>query len=142
MAATASPRPFTLAVPDDALADLHDRLARTRFSDEPAGAAGAQGLPLAELQRLVARWRDGFDWRAREAAINALPQFTLPVSVDGFGTLDIHFVHQRSDAPGAIPLLFVHGCAYSVALCCECVLNTRRRQGPDTSLRWRRSCRC
>jgi hypothetical protein len=30
--------------------------------------------------------------------------------VDGHGTLSIHYVHQRSSIPGAIPLLFVHGC--------------------------------
>jgi hypothetical protein len=39
-----------------------------------------------------------------------LPMFTIPVEVNGFDTLDIHFVHQRSAVSGAIPLLFLHGC--------------------------------
>jgi len=32
------------------------------------------------------------------------------VDVGGFGSLDIHFVHRKSEMKGAIPLLFVHGC--------------------------------
>jgi hypothetical protein len=104
------PTPFTLSVPDSALADLHKRLELTRFPTELAGAGHARGPPLADLTRLVARWRDGYDWRRREAQINALPMFTRPLAVEGFGTLDVHFVHKRSAVTGAIPLLFVHGC--------------------------------
>jgi hypothetical protein len=39
-----------------------------------------------------------------------LPQYTTEIAVDGFGTLNIHFVHKRSQVENAIPLLFVHGC--------------------------------
>ncbi|KAF8900210.1 Alpha/Beta hydrolase protein [Mucidula mucida] len=46
------------------------------------------------MRRLVEYWRTGFDWRAQEAAINAeLPQFTRDIKVNGFGTLNIHYVH-------------------------------------------------
>ena len=38
-----------------------------------------------------------------------LPQFRTPIDVDGFGTLDIHFVHSKSSNANAIPLLFLHG---------------------------------
>lgn len=38
-----------------------------------------------------------------------LPQYTRDIDVDGFGTLNIHYVHKRSDEKNAIPLLFVHG---------------------------------
>jgi pimeloyl-ACP methyl ester carboxylesterase len=31
------------------------------------------------------------------------------ISVDGFDPVDMHFLHQKSDISGAIPLLFVHG---------------------------------
>jgi hypothetical protein len=106
----ASAQPFTVAVPDDVLDDLHSRLKLARFPDELDGAGTAYGSPLGDMQRLVARWRDGYDWRRREAEINKLPQYMLPIEVGGFGTLDIHFIHQRSTVEGAIPLLFVHGC--------------------------------
>lgn len=61
------------------------------------------------MKRLVAHWTNGFDWRAQERKLNELPQFTTPVEVDGFGSLDMHFIHQTSDVQGAIALLFVHG---------------------------------
>ena len=44
-----------------------------------------------------------------EAELNELPQFVTPVQIDGFGSLDIHFVHHQSPIKSAIPLLFVHG---------------------------------
>jgi pimeloyl-ACP methyl ester carboxylesterase len=38
-----------------------------------------------------------------------LPQFMTTVTVDSFGDIDMHFIHQKSDVKGAIPLLFCHG---------------------------------
>ncbi|VDB86821.1 unnamed protein product [Peniophora sp. CBMAI 1063] len=101
--------PFTLSVSDHALDELHERLARTRLPDELVGAGWHYGVPLAHIRRLIERWRDSFDWRAAEREINNLPMFTRVLDVDGFGALDLHYVHQRSARPNAIPLLFVHG---------------------------------
>ena len=69
-------------------------------------------VPLADVKRLVAHWKDGFDWRKAEAEINELPMFTRDIEVDGFGTLNVHYVHQVSEVKDAIPLLFVHGCKW------------------------------
>ncbi|KAI0823302.1 alpha/beta-hydrolase [Trametes gibbosa] len=104
-----SERPFTLAVPDVELELLRKRLDLVRLPDELDGAAWHYGAARADVARLVAHWRGGFDWRAREAAINALPMFVRGVEVEGFGTLEVHYVHRRSGVEGAIPLLFVHG---------------------------------
>ena len=52
-------------------------------------------MPLAHVKRLVACWKDGYDWRAAEAKINETPQFTTDVEVEGFGMLNVHFIHQR-----------------------------------------------
>ncbi|KAI0674930.1 alpha/beta-hydrolase [Trametes maxima] len=98
-----------LSVPDDALALLHQKLALAHLPDELDSARGDYGVPLADVRRLVARWRDGFDWRAAERRINDLPQFTRDVEVEGYGALNVHYVHQRSGVEGAVPLLFVHG---------------------------------
>jgi len=35
--------------------------------------------------------------------------FTRDIDVDGFGTLNIHYVHKKSDVADAIPLFFCHG---------------------------------
>jgi pimeloyl-ACP methyl ester carboxylesterase len=67
------------------------------------------GTPVAEIKRLVDHWLNKYDWRPYEAQLNTLPQFTLPVQVEGFDILTVHFVHQRSSSPDAIPLLFIHG---------------------------------
>lgn len=68
-----------------------------------------QGVPLASLQSLCAYWRDGYDWRRCEAALNAIPQFRT--DIDGLG---IHFLHARSSDPSAIPLVLTHGWPGSV----------------------------
>ena len=95
--------PFRIDVPDADLADLRDRLARTRFP-EPATAAGwEQGVPLGFLRELVDAWRD-HDWRATEARLAALPQFRT--TLDGLG---VHFAHVRSPEPDAFPIVLTHG---------------------------------
>src|SRR5688500_8129212 len=76
-------RPFTVAVPRDAIDDLQARLARTRYAGEPADTAGTDdwsaGTPVAYLREMVAHWRDGFDWRAQEERMNAHPQFLTEI---------------------------------------------------------------
>jgi pimeloyl-ACP methyl ester carboxylesterase len=103
--------PFTISVSTEQLDALKQKLELARFPDELDDAGWAYGAPLADVKRLVARWTDGYDWRTHEARLNAeLPQFTRDILVDGFGKLNIHYVHQRSALETAIPLLFVHGC--------------------------------
>jgi microsomal epoxide hydrolase len=96
--------PFRINVPDTVLADLKERLARTRFPGEIEGAGWDYGTNLAYLKELVAYWQTKFDWRAQERRLNQLPQFKT--TIDG---VEMHFVHQRSSRPNATPLVFVHG---------------------------------
>lgn len=100
--------PFTLSVPDDAIADLRARLARTRFPDQ-VGGAWEFGTDLGFMERVVAHWQGAFDWRAAEARLNALPQFR--VALDG---IDQHFIRVEGQGPSPIPLLLVHGWPGSV----------------------------
>ena len=101
--------PFKIQVPDAVLADLKDRLARTRFPGEIPGAGWDYGTDLAYLKGLVGYWRTTFDWRAAERRLNQFSQFTT--TIDG---LDIHFIHQRSSNPNALPLAVTHGWPGSV----------------------------
>ena len=102
--------PFEVNIADSALSSLKEKLALTTYPDELEGAGRDLGPPLADVRRLAAYWKDGFDWRAAEAKINKLPQFRTSVAVEGFDPLMMHFVWQKSSVPEAIPLLFVHGC--------------------------------
>lgn len=104
---------FRIAIPDSELDLLHKKLDLVRFPDELEGAGWDYGAPLADIKRLVARWKEGYDWRAAEASINEIPQFTRDIDVDGFGTLNIHYIHQTSTVKNAVPLLFIHGCTFS-----------------------------
>jgi pimeloyl-ACP methyl ester carboxylesterase len=102
--------PFRIQVPDRVLADLKERLARTRFPGEIPGAGWDYGTDLTYLKALVAYWRDRYDWRAAERRLNQFDQFRT--TIDG---VDVHFIHQRSRNPNALPLALTHGWPGSVA---------------------------
>src|SRR5256885_11727906 len=70
--------PFRIAIPESVLADLRERLSRTRFPDEIPGSGWTYGTNLAYLRELVAYWKDRYDWRAAEAALNPFPPFPPP----------------------------------------------------------------
>lgn len=101
--------PFRIAVPDADLADLRRRLAATRWPEAECVSDWSQGVPLAYTRELARYWAQDYDWRARETALNGFTQFIT--EIDG---LDIHFIHQRSPHPGALPLLMTHGWPGSV----------------------------
>jgi microsomal epoxide hydrolase len=101
--------PFRVDVPDEVLDDLRARLARTRLPNQVDGAGWDQGTELGYLQQLLAYWRDEFDWRAQEARLNAFDQYVTELEGQR-----IHFVHQRSPEPDALPLLISHGWPGSV----------------------------
>jgi len=106
---TASVQPFRLHVPDTDLADLRERLARTRFPDQAPDAPWRYGTDVGYLKTLVEHWRDRFDWRAQEARLNAFPQFTVPLH-----GIDVHFLHVEGRGPAPAPLLLSHGWPGSV----------------------------
>lgn len=95
---------FRIEIPQEAVDDLRDRLARTRWPDELPDAGWDYGVPLDHLRSLAERWRADYDWRDWEARLNALPQFTT--IIDG---QSVHFLHVRSPEPGALPLILTHG---------------------------------
>jgi pimeloyl-ACP methyl ester carboxylesterase len=96
--------PFKIQVSDAVLTDLKERLGRTRFPGEIANSNWDYGTNLSYLKELVAYWRDRYDWRAAERRLNQFDQFTT--NIDG---LDIHFIHQRSKNPNAMPIAITHG---------------------------------
>ncbi|MEV4018653.1 epoxide hydrolase [Nonomuraea angiospora] len=97
-------RPFRIEVPQRDLDDLRTRLAMTRWQDQLPGTGWERGVPLDYLKNLAEYWRTGYDWRAHEARLNEIPQFTA--TIDG---QNIHFAHIRSENPSALPLMLLHG---------------------------------
>ena len=97
--------PFRIAVPDEDLEDLRRRLAQTRL---PRAASDAEGWTLGMnpdyLRSLLDYWRFDLDWRRQEKKLNRFAHFTA--TVDG---TRLHFIHEKSRAPAALPLLLTHG---------------------------------
>ncbi|SDI40156.1 epoxide hydrolase family protein [Nonomuraea jiangxiensis] len=95
---------FVIDISQDRLDDLRARLARTRWPDALDGVGWSYGVPPEAVRELAAYWLDGYSWRAHEARLNELPQYTTRID----GQL-VHFAHVRSARPGALPLVLTHG---------------------------------
>ena len=102
-------RPFEVHMPEEDLADLRRRVAAVRLPSKELVDDRSQGVQLATIQELARYWTTGYDWRACEARLNALPQFTT--EIDG---VDIHFIHVKSRHENALPLIMTHGWPGSV----------------------------
>jgi epoxide hydrolase len=100
---------FRIEVPQAALDDLRRRLEQVRWPAQIPGTGWERGVPVDYLQRLVRYWLSLYDWRAHEARLNALPQFTTRIDEQ-----TIHFLHVWSPEPDALPLLMTHGWPGSV----------------------------
>ena len=97
-----------LRVPGADLEELRSRLRGTRWS-RPWPSQGADGgwragTDADELSQLARYWADDYDWRAQEAAINALPGHVA--SLDG---TDVFYLRFDAEAPGALPIVLTHG---------------------------------
>jgi pimeloyl-ACP methyl ester carboxylesterase len=104
---TEAPQPYEIAVPDETLADLRERLARTRWPSQPEGIGWELGADLGYLRELCEHWATDYDWRQIEAALNGLSNWRW----DG-----IHFIWERSArddrgvaAPRRLPVILIHG---------------------------------
>jgi pimeloyl-ACP methyl ester carboxylesterase len=102
-------RPFRVDMPDEAIADLQERVVATRRPSRELVADRSQGVQLATIQELSRYWTTDYDWHACEARLNALPQFKT--EIDG---VDIHFIHVKSPHADALPLIMTHGWPGSV----------------------------
>jgi microsomal epoxide hydrolase len=96
---------FKLSVSAADIADLRERLGRTRFPDQAPGPAWEYGTDVAWMRKLLEYWRDDFDWPAQEARLNAFAQYKVRLH-----EIDLHFLHVEGKGPDPCPLLLSHGC--------------------------------
>jgi pimeloyl-ACP methyl ester carboxylesterase len=99
---------FRIDIPDEVLDDLRRRLAQTRWPDDFANDDWRYGASARYIRELAEYWRDGYDWRAREALMNGFAHFRT--DIDG---APIHFIHERGKGPAPIPLILNHGWPWS-----------------------------
>lgn len=121
--------PFKINVSDEAITDLRERLAMTRWPQQVA-ADWTHGQPVPFIKELAEQWAH-FDWRAVETKLNAYPQFLT--EIDG---QTIHFLHIRSREPNAFPLILTHGWPSTVAEFLDVIgpLTDPRAHGLDPGL--------
>lgn len=103
-------RAFEIAIPQRDIEDLKRRLAATRMPDQIEGTTWEYGTDSSYLSELIDYWQNDFDWRAQESLLNQFDQYKTEIDA-----LEMHFIHQRSENPDAIPLMIVHGWPGSVA---------------------------
>jgi len=98
------PRPFELAIRQDVLDDLRERLTRTRWPDEIVGEPWRYGTDLHYLKALCGYWRDCYDWHQHQATINEFKHYRV-----GVGGIELHYIHEVGEGANPRPLLLTHG---------------------------------
>ncbi|KAM0081974.1 hypothetical protein ACKRZS_005851 [Fusarium odoratissimum] len=101
-------KPYQINIPDSKIERLKQKLALTDFPADNS-QSWERGAPVDDVKRLAKTWQTTFDWRAVEASLNKLPHFITSIAIKGFGALNVHFIHKKSNKTDAIPLLFLHG---------------------------------
>ncbi len=95
---------YRVSVSDAELEDLQRRLENVRWPPESPGAPWSYGTDRAYLEELVEHWRDHYDWRAHEAALNTFNHYTTTIEGQR-----IHFIQERGRGPAPLPLIMTHG---------------------------------
>ncbi|KZW03697.1 alpha/beta-hydrolase [Exidia glandulosa HHB12029] len=84
---------------------LKTQLAKSRLPTKPIPGADNDdwGVSLSTLQTLRKEWL-AFDWSAEEKRLNSYRHYTTVIN-----NSTVHFVHEKSSHPDAIPILITHG---------------------------------
>jgi pimeloyl-ACP methyl ester carboxylesterase len=102
-------RPFRVDIPEEELVDLRRRIEATRWPSKELVDDWSQGVRLAMLRELARYWSEEYDFGRIESRLNGLPQYSTEID-----SLDIHFIHVRSEHEDALPLIITHGWPGSV----------------------------
>jgi pimeloyl-ACP methyl ester carboxylesterase len=104
MTAEARKTPFTIRATEEQLADLRERLRRTRLPQSSLWPGWVGGTDPDYVRSLLDYWIGTFDWRLQESALNGFHHFTT-----GIEGQVIHFIHEKAERPGALPIVLAHG---------------------------------
>jgi len=95
---------FTIPYSEEAVADLRERLGRTRWLEEGWDTAAPFGVELPFLKEICGYWKDTFDWKSQVERLSAFEHFQYR-SAD----VSIHFIHLKGRGPAPMPLILTHG---------------------------------
>ncbi|KEO72664.1 epoxide hydrolase family protein [Anditalea andensis] len=98
---------FQINISQEKINELNSRISKTRWISETAAPVwGDPILDYSTIKALTDYWGADFEWKKHEAHINNFPQFRAFVK-----DINIHFVYQKGNGSGHIPILFLHGWA-------------------------------
>ncbi|KAI0405455.1 alpha/beta-hydrolase [Xylaria palmicola] len=111
------PVPFQASVDPEFIKETQLKVSQYRpsvdFLDGDTSNAGwLEGPPRANMTALARYWSKEYDWAKAQDEINSdFAHFAITIPSAGAykHAVPLHFVHERSAAPDAIPLLFLHG---------------------------------
>lgn len=101
---TPTPERIRIEFGADAIADLRDRLARTRWPGDFGNDDWRYGANEAWMRETLDYWRDGFDFAALEAAVNRYEHYRVVLD-----DVPVHYLHVRGTGPDPMPLVLTHG---------------------------------
>lgn len=93
-----------MVVAEPEVDDLRRRVRATRWPEPWPMTGWGAGTEPNELRRLAEHWADGFDWRAQEEKINALPLHHATVS-----GVCVHYLRFEAETADAVPIVLTHG---------------------------------
>ncbi|PNP45519.1 hypothetical protein TGAMA5MH_02742 [Trichoderma gamsii] len=103
-------KPFTVNL-SSRVPHMLDLIGRTALPAAELAAAHSSlnmslttGMPLDTLKSLQNEWVTSFNWTREEEQINTYNHFTTQI-----GHQTVHFIHEKSKVPNAIPLILLHG---------------------------------
>ncbi|GAC88119.1 epoxide hydrolase domain-containing protein [Gluconobacter thailandicus NBRC 3257] len=95
--------PYVINIPDKRLATIRASVEAYDWSQLPDAGGWSAGVGIEDLKRLVAYWKDSYDWRMVEQHLNKLPNFTTDIEGE-----PLHFLHVKGD-DSRPPVLLLHG---------------------------------
>ncbi|PRD43498.1 epoxide hydrolase [Phyllobacterium phragmitis] len=94
---------YTINIANERLDAIRAKVDAYDWSELPDAGGWSAGVGVEDLKRLVAYWRNSYDWRAVEERLNQLPNFTTDVEGER-----LHFLHVKGDGSQP-PILLLHG---------------------------------
>ncbi|KAG2221486.1 hypothetical protein INT45_008811 [Circinella minor] len=98
--------PFEIpSIPSERLALLKERLRNAEYPNELEKDVGwTYGAPRWAVEPLVKAWLNDYDWEKFRSEMNRWHHYKVTIQ-----DLCVHFIHEPSNNPEAIPLLLING---------------------------------
>lgn len=107
------PQAYTVNVDPHFIEETRMKVSKFRNTEDVNTPAWFDGPSASEIESVARYWVEDYDWFEIQAGINAnFSHFytTVPSPSHYYNeSVDLHFIHQRSERKDAIPILFLHG---------------------------------